>query len=139
MDQIFKRHPILRHNSLGVGPKERDNLFCAFCFPHVIFAFNVQASRFLCCIFKVLGFRVLFVLKVQASKLNLKVNCSFNSMYFSHVLVFFVILDHACVLIVFVALVFACLLVFLAALIKLKQKRNPIMVFIVFLWLAQWW
>jgi hypothetical protein len=121
---------------LGVGLKELDNLFCAFCFLHVIFAFNVQASRFLCCIFKVLGFCVLFALKAQASKLNLKVSCSFSLMYFGHVLVFFVILVHACVLILFMALVFACLLLFLVTLIKLKQKRNPIMVFIVFLWLA---
>jgi hypothetical protein len=78
-----------------------------------------QSFGFLCCIIKVLGFCILFALKAQASKLNLKVSCS---RYLVMCWSFFVILVHACVLILFVALVFASLLVFLVTLIKLKQK-----------------
>jgi hypothetical protein len=68
----------------------------------VVFPLNVPASKFLCFIFTVFGFCVLFAPKAQSLKLNLKVSCSLSSMYFGCVLVLFMALVCFCLLVLFV-------------------------------------
>jgi ABC-type iron transport system FetAB permease component len=71
---------------------ELNGLLCVSYLLRVVFTLNAPASKFLCFIFTVFGFCVLFAPKAQSLKLNLKVSYSLSSMYFGCVLVLFMAL-----------------------------------------------
>jgi hypothetical protein len=94
----------------GFRARELNGLLCVSYLLRVVFPLNPPASKFLCFIFTVFGFSVLFAPKAQSLKLNLKVSCSLSSMYFGCVLVRFMALVCFCLLVLFVyyLLLFCC-------------------------------